>query len=224
MFGPTFQGEGPQQGRYAHFLRLGLCNLNCVWCDTPYTWDWQRFDRKAELGDWSVEGLVSWCQREQVRLLVITGGEPLVQRRELGRFVEALHGYDYPQGIGVETNGTIAPSAELYNAVDYWNVSPKLAHSGCDDMRYQPNVIKLFAWHPGVAFKYVVQRVSDFDELDWQVADCGISRQQVWVMAEGTTSTQFHSSLRALASAALERRYNLTGRLHIELWGDVRGH
>ena len=41
IFGPTFQGEGPFTGRAAVFLRLGRCNLDCKWCDTPYTWDWK---------------------------------------------------------------------------------------------------------------------------------------------------------------------------------------
>ena len=40
IFGPTHQGEGPSTGRLCGFVRLARCNLSCLWCDTPYTWDW----------------------------------------------------------------------------------------------------------------------------------------------------------------------------------------
>ena len=49
IFGPTLQGEGPSSGRRAMFLRLAGCNLSCSWCDTAYTWDWSRYDKKAEV-------------------------------------------------------------------------------------------------------------------------------------------------------------------------------
>ena len=49
IFGPTWQGEGPSAGQVAAFVRLGLCNLTCAWCDTAYTWDRSRFDLRAEL-------------------------------------------------------------------------------------------------------------------------------------------------------------------------------
>ncbi len=56
VFGPTFQGEGFSLGCRAAFVRLGRCNLDCgqgagaTWaCDTPYTWDWARYDPAVEL-------------------------------------------------------------------------------------------------------------------------------------------------------------------------------
>ena len=45
----SLQGEGHSIGTPTVFLRLALCNLTCVWCDTKYTWDWANFDTKAEI-------------------------------------------------------------------------------------------------------------------------------------------------------------------------------
>ena len=39
----SIQGEGANVGKPAVFLRMGLCNLKCSWCDTKYTWDWEEY-------------------------------------------------------------------------------------------------------------------------------------------------------------------------------------
>ena len=38
----SIQGEGPNFGKPAIFLRTAQCNLKCTWCDTKYTWDWEE--------------------------------------------------------------------------------------------------------------------------------------------------------------------------------------
>ena len=45
----SIQGEGVSIGRPSVFLRTALCNLKCKWCDTPYTWDWKKYDIKKEM-------------------------------------------------------------------------------------------------------------------------------------------------------------------------------
>ena len=49
IFGPTIQGEGPFSGRRAFFLRLGICNLRCTFCDSKFTWDWENLIIKKSL-------------------------------------------------------------------------------------------------------------------------------------------------------------------------------
>jgi len=119
VFGPTFQGEGPSAGRRAMFLRLGRCNLDCTWCDTPYTWDWSRFDPAIELHQRSVEDVMGELDGIGADLLVITGGEPMLQQRNLPPIVSGAHARGWR--VEVETNGTIAPPAGL----DWVCVSPK---------------------------------------------------------------------------------------------------
>jgi GTP cyclohydrolase I len=127
VFGPTFQGEGPSAGQRAGFVRLGGCNLACTWCDTAYTWDARRYDLRAEIGPQSVAQLLAALDAMAVPLVVITGGEPLLQTRALTPLVAALSTRGLR--VEVETNGTRPPPGWPWAGITF-NVSPKLAHSG----------------------------------------------------------------------------------------------
>ena len=127
----SIQGEGITCGLASIFVRLSLCNLACSFCDTKYTWDWDRYDRDIETIELAAEDVardVLARARRGPKNVVITGGEPLLQQRDLVDVVQRLHGEGL--GIEVETNGTITPADALAACVDQWNVSPKLASSG----------------------------------------------------------------------------------------------
>lgn len=220
IFGPTFQGEGTSVGRRCGFLRLGGCNLDCSWCDTPYTWDWTRFNRDDELRRMQPAEVVAAVSSMGVDMLVITGGEPLLQQRALLPVLQELRGRGWR--LEVETNGTVSPGSETATLVNQFNVSPKLANSGVPEVRrIRPDVLAtLMASHRAV-FKFVVTSVADFDELDRIVARHALS--PVWVMPEGTEAAQVLESLRRLAEPSLARGYHLSPRLHVLLWEDVRG-
>jgi 7-carboxy-7-deazaguanine synthase len=222
VFGPTFQGEGPSLGRRAGFVRLGRCNLACTWCDTPYTWDWQRFDPKVELAQRSADDVAAQVEAMRVPLVVVTGGEPLLQQSHLhpllGRLRETGH------EVEVETAGTVAPDDEVTAAVDRFNVSPKLASSGnAAERRYRPDVLRAFVATGKANFKFVATSPADLDEAAYVVRDVGIDARAVWVMPEGTAAATVTQRLGDLAAGVTERGWNLTTRLHVVLWGDQRG-
>src|ERR1700734_1669236 len=83
LFGPPLQGEGPSAGRLASFIRLSGCPLRCQWCDTPWTWDWTRFNRRAEQRRIATADVLPWARGQPPRLIVTPGGEPLLQARQL---------------------------------------------------------------------------------------------------------------------------------------------
>jgi 7-carboxy-7-deazaguanine synthase len=218
-FGPTWQGEGPSLGRRAAFIRLGLCNLDCDWCDTPYTWDWSRYDKEVELRRRTVAELVADVGTLGVDLLVVTGGEPLMQQQALISLLRAM-----PDGLRVEleTNGTIHPQPELIELVDQFNVSPKLANSLVPRAkRLKYPVLQSLRRSGKAVYKFVATSVVDLDEIDEVVAACGLA--PVYVMAEGTTATAVVERTRELADAVLARGWNLTTRLHVLIWGERRG-
>ena len=221
VFGPTWQGEGPSTGRRCGFVRLGRCNLDCSWCDTPYTWDWERFDPKVELTERPVTAVLAQLETMGVDMVVITGGEPLLQQARLVPLLEATNARGWR--VEVETNGTIAPAPSVApGLVDQWNVSPKLANAAIKrDRRFRPDVLRAFADTASAVFKFVVAGAGDLDEVDEMVVECGLSN--VWIMPEGRDAGTVSARLLELAPAVLERGWNLSSRLHVLLWGDARG-
>ncbi|GAC1385885.1 MAG: 7-carboxy-7-deazaguanine synthase QueE [Acidimicrobiales bacterium] len=220
IFGPTFQGEGPSSGRLAMFVRLGRCNLDCSWCDTPYTWDWDRFDPTVELEEMSAGEVITRLDAIGAPLLVITGGEPLAQQRSLGELLS--HAARRGWRVEVETNGTMSPSPEVGAGVSAFNVSPKLANSGIDaSRRIKPDALRSLAATGRAHAKFVVADPAELDEVAAIVELAGFS--DVWIMPEATSAAALASGLAALAPAVLARGWNLSSRLHVALWGDARG-
>lgn len=220
VFGPTFQGEGPTIGRRAAFVRLGRCNLDCSWCDTPYTWDWDRFDPAVELSRRSVADIVDALDGMGVDRVVVTGGEPLLQQRRLVPLLEAAA--ERRWAVEVETNGTLAPSPEVAALVERFNVSPKLANSGVPaGTAIVPEALRALAATGKAAFKFVATGSADLDEIAAVVDAHGLA--PVFVMPEGTTPGTVLAGGRALADDVSARGWHLTTRLHVLLWGDERG-
>lgn len=107
----TLQGEGAHQGRAAYFIRLGGCDVGCVWCDVKESWDAEKHPRR------SVPDLVAEASASPGRLAIITGGEPLMHdctelTRQLQQAGFATH---------VETSGAWPLSGDW----DWVTLSPK---------------------------------------------------------------------------------------------------
>ncbi|MGH3886752.1 MAG: 7-carboxy-7-deazaguanine synthase QueE [Pseudonocardiaceae bacterium] len=219
MFGPTFQGEGPSCGQRAVFVRLAGCPLACVWCDTPYSWDWSLFDREVESRELTVDQVVGWVHSHPSQLVVITGGEPLAQR-SLVALCTALTALGLR--VEIETSGVIPPSDALTAAVALFVVSPKLAHSGMmRSRRIRPSALRSFAETGKAAFKFVAQGGGDLDEVAELESAHGLT--PIWIMPEGTSEDRVLAGMRSLADPVLARGWHLTSRLHILVWGDRRG-
>lgn len=233
VFGPTAQGEGPSTGRRAVFVRVSGCNLDCSWCDTPYTWDWHGkngrvYDPATEMSRHNSEAVASDVLDrlgDAGGIVVFTGGEPMAQQSGLAELALELHAVHPRMTIEVETNGTL-PIRDLTGRLIHYNVSPKLAHSGVADEK---------AWTPAIhdyvresilgnaIFKFVACDVDDLAEIDKHVQDLGVDPSRVWVMPEGRDPETIQAGLRALVDPVLERGYNLSGRMHVAIWGDRRG-
>lgn len=229
IFGPTFQGEGASLGLPCFFLRLAGCNLACKWCDTPYTWDWTgkngvAYDPKVEmhpmLPDAVYLKLDDMRRDHNLKNLVISGGEPLLQTPALVELVNMLKTDGW--WTEVETAGTLVPGDKL--KVDRYTVSLKLENSGnkMSDRR-RPKAIEWFVKNKKSNFKFVVSSEPDFDEIRVICHTYGIEPSRVYIMPEGIDKDSVQLHALETAAAAIRCGYNLTTRLHILLNGNKRG-
>lgn len=220
MFGPTVQGEGPNLGRQALFVRLSGCQLSCTWCDSRYTWDQRHFDLDAERSLVDVDHVLDWVKAHRTRLVVITGGEPLLQQTAVTNLTRGLK--EAARQVEIETSGTITPYPELAAAVGAFNVSLKLAHSALSARaRLRPAAIDALVDSGRAIWKFVATGPDDLEEIGELVRAYGLD--PVWVMPEGTSAEAVIDGTRRLADAVVARGYHLTTRLHILAWGDERG-
>ncbi len=218
----SLQGEGPSTGTPSSFLRLAECNLNCIWCDTKYTWDWHAFEKTEAIVEMTVREVEESIVSLGMTNLVVTGGEPLLQDRALVELVELVKSAGYR--VEVETNGTLLPSAPLVRLVDQWNVSPKLSNSRIGrGRRERADPLSFFANTPRAFFKFVVEEQGDIAEVVELMSRHGIERDRTLLMPEGTDPETIMSRGAWLADEAVQLNVGFSTRLHILLWGNERG-
>ena len=150
----TIQGEGPYTGHPAVFLRLAGCNLGakreCPWCDTRFNFDEGKAMTLGEV----TNAILPYLDR--ARLIVVTGGEPLLQWPVLSKLIEGFNdGMQRPPHWQFETNGVFLDSGLLAEAEHLGHtsfvVSPKIIGDS-----YRPLTDEWPAFGSMLTLKYVV--------------------------------------------------------------------
>lgn len=117
----TLQGEGFHQGRAAYFIRLGGCDVGCVWCDVKDSWDASVHPKYSvsEIVAKAIEetGINTHKSMITKPLVVVTGGEPLLH--QLDELTQQL------QAAGFETNIETSGSSHLSGSWNWICLSPK---------------------------------------------------------------------------------------------------
>ena len=167
----TLQGEGVQAGSRAVFLRFAGCNLwsgreqdrataQCSFCDTDFVGtDGAGGGKFASAGELAAHVEATWSAGAEQRLVVITGGEPMLQLDE--DLIERLHERGFR--VAVETNGTLPATPGL----DWICVSPK---AGTNVVQRQGNELKL-VW-PQAGIEPAELEGWAFDHFLVQPMDC----------------------------------------------------
>jgi organic radical activating enzyme len=221
----TLQGEGQTMGMPAVFLRLKICNLRCVWCDAWYTWNPKSEEFWLEGEDWSIKKTVSkieslWPSKAaQKRRLVITGGEPLIQRDTIDQLLDQIPDWD----VEMETNGTIMPTEKIFSRIQF-NCSPKLENSeNILTSRFKIPVLKRLNEKPTTRFKFVVMLPADLKEIQKRYVETKIiDPAKIILMPQGVTTDEIEYNMRQVVEAAKKYGFRLLSRLHVEIWGAKR--
>ncbi|OLS28829.1 MAG: 7-carboxy-7-deazaguanine synthase [Candidatus Heimdallarchaeota archaeon LC_2] len=238
----SFQGEGPNTGKPSIFIRFSGCNLKCIYCDTKYTWLFgektllnirdsiplefhdklgnEFYQKKDETHKMTIIDLIGNIKQYSATNIVITGGEPLLQKKEIENIL--LHPYFENFNFEIETNGTIEPIELPTNKLQY-NVSPKLANSFNKlENRYIPSVLNKFKQKNSV-FKFVVNESDDITEIIKIQKELNIPGSQIYLMPEAISKEQLDKNGKMVAELAMLYNYNYSHRLHIQFYDDKRG-
>ena len=217
----SIQGEGPNFGKPAIFLRTAQCNLKCTWCDTKYTWDWKNYDYTKEVKEMTLEEIKEQLMTFEIKHLVITGGEPLLQQDDLADLLSFLKPDFY---VEIETNCTILPNKMLTDLVDQWNVSPKTENSGNPLELYENDeCYYFFANQENCFFKYVVENESDIPEIKKFVTKYNIPENRVQLMTQASTKEEISAREKSISELAKANNFLFSPRLHVAMWGAQRG-
>ncbi len=208
---PSIQGEGPFIGLYSVFVRLAGCNLRCPFCDTKYALD-LRAGKKL-----TVNQILEIVDKYKPSLVVITGGEPLLQRRQLNSLVDSLLKFGYR--VQIETNGTLpapTPSEPLYRV--YHVVSPKNIPVNVPGARLDSSWLELALSTARVWFKFLARNEDDVREIVKFVESRGLPREQVYVMpltAKPEDKLEVLAEHERIASLSVKYGLNFSPRLHL---------
>lgn len=130
----TLQGEGFHSGKAAYFIRLGGCDVGCVWCDVKESWD------AAAHPAYTTGEIVAFAMQHPGRIAVITGGEPAMHN--LTDLCQALHRAGFATHI--ETSGAHPLTGQL----DWVTLSPKKFKQPVDDLVDLADELKVVIFHP----------------------------------------------------------------------------
>ena len=155
----TLQGEGYHSGKAAYFIRLGGCDVGCVWCDVKESWNAEVHPKVT------IDQIVEDAMAYPARMVVITGGEPLMY--DLSALTQQLKEKGFHTNI--ETSG-------VYPVTGSWDwvcFSPKKFKAPHESIYAHANELKVIIYHKS-DFEFAEQHAALVNE------DCVLLLQPEW--------------------------------------------
>jgi 7-carboxy-7-deazaguanine synthase len=229
LFGPTIQGEGPDAGRPAYFVRFGGCDYRCSWCDSMHAVE-PSLVRAAER--LTAAELIARLQERPSgpNLVVLSGGNPALL--DLGHTMKQLR--HLRMQVAVETQGSVW--RDWLGDVDRLVVSPKPPSSSMVNEKHadQFSVFMSSAISAGVSLALKIV-VFDTDDLDWARRTAGHYPEIPLYLSAGTdvgvpeeqTIARLRDRYRWLCEAVAQNadlcHARVLPQLHVIAWGTALG-
>jgi len=159
----TLQGEGYYAGRPAYFVRLGGCDVGCVWCDVKESWD------ASQHNSMTIDEIIDEIKKSKTDFVVITGGEPAMY--DLTALVDLLHANNLE--IAIETSGCYP----LKGGVDWYCFSPKKFKKPIDEAYQKANELKVVIYNK-TDFEWALEHALKVNSL------CKLYVQPEWSKSE----------------------------------------
>ncbi len=204
----SIQGEGVEIGLPTVFVRLFACDLRCVWCDSMYAVEGKDFR------EMTIEEVKAEIERLKCKRVCFTGGEPLIQKKELETLAKVLADDGYE--IVLETSGHKEPPPVFWTDSSLISMDCKCPGSGMERrMKFE-----LFErLRPRDQLKFVIK-----DEADYKYAKEVL--KQYRIRANIIFQPVYGTSLEWLVQRVLDDRLEnvrVLPQLHKVIWGDRRG-
>ncbi len=129
----TLQGEGFHSGNAAYFIRLGGCDVGCVWCDVKESWDANIHPNVA------AATIAQDAKATPSKIAVITGGEPAMY--DLTVLCNELH------QSGLQTHIETSGAYPLSGSLDWVTVSPKKFKAPIAESMAKADELKVVIFH-----------------------------------------------------------------------------
>lgn len=158
----SIQGESTFAGVPCTFVRLSGCNLRCSYCDTPYAYE--------EGTEMSVDSILYKVSEEGIRLVEITGGEPLLQHDEVSELMKRLLAAGYK--VLIETNGSVSIGSLDSRVIVIMDVKTPSSNMSAR------NDFSNFAYlKPADEIKFVISDRNDYEWSKKLVLEQGLSKR-----------------------------------------------
>jgi organic radical activating enzyme len=228
----TLEGEGSLIGQPSVFMRMSMCNLRCpgfaseaspYGCDSFVSWSIKnRMTFKQIFEFYETHKFIDKLKAGAI--LKYTGGEPLIQSRQLLKFTQSfIERYNFLPRIDFETNATLIPDERWVTEFKAaFTTSPKLTTNGDpEEKTYNPAALK---WHRehNSGFKFVITSDRDIEEI-WRkyVKDehgINVPLDRIWFMPCCGSRQEHIERAPAVAEYAKAMHVNFSPRLHLLLW------
>jgi 7-carboxy-7-deazaguanine synthase len=162
----TLQGEGFHSGVAAYFIRLGGCDVGCVWCDVKESWDASRHPKMR------TDEIVTLASQHKGRIAVITGGEPAMH--DLTALSDELHSAGFK--VHIETSG----AHPLSGSLDWVTLSPKKFKAPLEENLEKASELKVIVYNKS-DFQWAEEFASKMP------ANCKLYLQPEWSKKEQVT-------------------------------------